>query len=145
MRWETPLADLYTALTTRFAESTILAGKLRNTAVDRDGGVVRDNYLLLFTSANPDELLTDRETREQTAADDGRWGFTLRAVAVDPDGCNLLLREAFAELVGWAPTVTGFHASKIRHEGSERIRPDNTLRPPLFFGEDDYYVRLTRT
>ncbi|MBL5975370.1 MAG: hypothetical protein D3X82_16880 [Candidatus Leucobacter sulfamidivorax] len=139
------MADLHTALTARFAGSTILDGKLRDTAVDRDGGVVRGNYLLLFTSANPDELLTERETREQTAGDDGRWFFTLRAVAVDPGGCTLLLGEAFAELVGWAPTVAGFTASRIRHEGAEQIRPDNTLRPPLFFGEDDYSVRLTRT
>lgn len=140
-RWEMPLADIAALITARFDTSPILTGKLRDTALDEHGKVVRGNYLLLFSTANPDELVTDRHTKPQTVDDVGRWEWTVRAVAVDPDGVRLLLREAFTLLVGWRPIVAGRRPSKVKHEGAEPIRPDRSLGSPLYFGEDDYSMR----
>lgn len=135
------MTDIHALIVDRLDSSALLAGKLRDTAFDEAGEIVRGNYLLLFSSATPDRLVTHREARAQAADDDGIWSWTVRAVAVDPDGCRLLLADVFARLVGWQPEIPGRTPGRVRHDGSERIKPDTKLSPPLYFGEDDYSVR----
>jgi len=135
------LADLAALIRARFDESPLLADKLRDTALDEHGQLYRDNYLLLFLPANPSTLTDERCAREQQATDPGIWEWTVRAVAVDTDGARLLLREAFTMLVGWKPDIPGREPTKVRHTGSEPVLADRSIRPALYYGEDDYTLR----
>ena len=138
------MSDPFALVQARLEAASILAGKVRDMALTPAGEVFQGNYLLLFMSANPDELVTERQSRSAQADDDADWVFTVRAVAVDTDGARMLARAAFSQLLGWAPSLAGRTFSKVSHDGAEPVREDTTLKPSLFFAEDDYSVRSWR-
>lgn len=138
------MSDPFALVKARLESAPILAGRVRDTALTPTGEVFHGNYLLLFMAANPDELVTERLGRSSQPGDDADWVFTVRAVAVDAAGVRLLAQAAFSQLVGWVPTLSGRKFSAVSHEGAVLVREDPTLKPSLFFAEDDYSVRSWR-
>lgn len=139
------MSDPFALVKARLEAATVLSGRVRDTALTPTGEVFQGNYLLLFMGANPDELVTERLGRSSQAGDDADWVFTVRSVAVDAAGVRLLAQAAFKQLVGWVPSAAGVKFSAVAHDGSEFVREDTSLKPSLFFAEDDYSVRSWRT
>lgn len=107
-----------------------LMERVRDSATDRDGEVVRSTYLVLY-GAGPDEL------------DDGRWGsiprpdsdalyvFPVKAVSEDAEGVRLLV-NLVKGFVGKKASVAGRRCDPIKID-FEAAQVDNTVSPPMHF------------
>lgn len=117
----------------------LFPGKVDDTArVDSEGDYLRENYLILTGAAT--SLVGDRQGRGQTPDDNAVWDFTVRAVGIDPGICRDMLKRARG-LVGWVPDVDGRRCFAVRHTGSTKPSPDTSVRPPLFYADNDFSFR----
>ena len=102
----------FAAFKARMEASTVLAGKVVPVARRDKDGLVRANYVVARTSA-PDTIDAYRLTVVNTFASDRRFTWDVRAVAVDPDGLNVLTEAVLGQLVGHRLMVSGRECSPI--------------------------------
>jgi hypothetical protein len=122
----------------------LLDGHVEDTArVDQTGLPIRDNYVILF-GGGPDVLDDDRLAAPQLPDSDAEFSYTVRSVAIDADGARMLSGRAFSRFVGVVPTVEGRKCRRIRHTGGAPVVADNSVRPPLFYCDDDYALNSDR-
>lgn len=132
----------FEAIKARLQSSPRLVGKVFDTVRRDSGGVLvtDENYLVLF-GGRPAELGQDRLIHSQVPDDDAVFDFVVRGVGVDPGSAAAMLREAAGLLVAWAPVVAGRFCRPVRFMGGDQIRPDGSVMPSLYFGDDEYELR----
>lgn len=64
--------------------------------------------------------------------------YTLHSVGTDPQQARAVAERAFAQLLGYRPTITGRRCGRYRHTYSQQIQIDDTAKPPLWFGVDEF-------
>lgn len=65
------------------------------------------------------------------------WQTTV--VGVSAAQCRAALDRATAALEDWRPAVTGWTASKVEHESSQPLRPDESLPDRVVFYATDQW------
>lgn len=115
----------------------LLATRVRDSAVNDKGEVVRDNYVVLF-GAGPGELDDDRYGSIPRPESDAVYELPGKAVGTDPEAVRLVLSEVKA-IVGVKPAITGRRADPVTVE-FENVKVDNSVSPPMYFS--DFWVRF---
>ena len=130
----------FAAVKALFEAVPLLAGKVHDSAFDKDGEVARGNYVVLY-GAGPDVLDDGREVSVTIARpdSDADYEFGGKAVGTDP-GAVLLILDAAKSLVGRKPVVPGRRCDPITVD-FERVKVDNSVSPPLYFS--DFFVSFT--
>lgn len=135
----------YLAVKTRIEEDPDLDGKGYETArVNQDGILVRGVYWMLY-GGGPAELGGDRLYRSQEVHDNAVFDFTVRSVAPDAAGVFAVSQRVSDQLVGWVPQIPGRRCRPVRHTGGDKVRADNSVKPPLYYMDDEYELRSTFT
>ena len=124
-------------------ESNRFSLPVYTTLVDKDGNPIRGNYYVLF-HGGPDEVNDDRLTKGQDPDSDRLFVYTVRCVAVTDEFVDDMSAEAFSLLLNWAPVVSGRVCSTVRHAGSDPVKADTAVLPPLYFGDDEYELDSRR-
>lgn len=123
---------------------TVLAGRVHNTlVVDTSGLPVRDTYVVLF-GGPPDELDDDRLSSPQTMRSDAEYEYTARSVSVTADGALAVAERVASRLVGFQPLVAARSCEPMRLVRSFPVEVDSSVRPPLFFCDQDFLLRSSR-
>lgn len=107
-----------------------LAGRVRDSVTDRDGGLVRGTYLVLY-GAGPSELDDGRYGGIPRPDSDALYEFPLRAVSIDAEGVRLLA-GLVQSVVGRKPSVADRKTDPLTVE-FEAAQVDNSVSPPLHF------------
>lgn len=115
----------------------VLSGRVRDTAVGRDGELVRDNYVVLF-GAGPEQLDDGRYGEIPRPESDAEFEFPARAVGTDPGAVRLVL-DAVRSVVGRKPVIAGRRCDPVVVE-FDSVKVDNSVSPPLYFS--DFWVRF---
>ena len=79
---------------------------------------------------------SDREADERVTHAQG-WQTT--TVGVSAAQCRAALDRVHARLENWIPAVSGWTASKVEHESSQPIRPDESLPDRAVFYATDQW------
>lgn len=131
----------YNAVKDRLEDASALSDKVFDSArLNADGTFVRANYIILF-GGSPAELGGDRQFRQQVADDNAVFDFTLRGVGTSATAARSMLMAAATQLVGWVPQISGRYCRPVRFTGGDDPRPDMSVKPPLFFADDEYELR----
>lgn len=134
----------FQAVIARLEEDDALDGKVHDAArVDANGELVREVYVVVF-GGSPAELGRDRLYKQQVLEDDAVFDFTIRSVAPTPAGCRAVATHVAAQLVDFAPTVEGRRCRPIRFTGGDDVRPDISIKPPIYFLDEEYELRSLR-
>lgn len=113
-----------------------LAGRVFDTALERDGTPRKGTYVVIFLG-NPD-LQPGRLTMAQTPDSDAVIDFTVRCVTEGADGLRDIASSTFNALVGKKPAVDGRSCSKIAHRAGDHFGWDTDATPPAYLADDDY-------
>lgn len=79
---------------------------------------------------------SDREADERVTHTQG-WQTTV--VAGSAAQCRAALDRVHARLENWTPTVTGWTCSKVEHEDSQPLKPDESLPDRVVFYATDQW------
>jgi hypothetical protein len=79
---------------------------------------------------------SDREADERVTHAQG-WQTTV--VGSSAAQCRAALDRATSRLENWRPTVTGWTCSKVEHESSQPVRPDESLPDRVVFYATDQW------
>lgn len=112
-------------------------------AVDESGKPFTGSYYVLY-GGGPDVVDDGRFTKGQDAQSDRELSYTVRCVSPTAQGARVLAELAFAQLVGWTPTVAGRRCRPIRHTGSDPATLDSNVLPAVFYADDDYELISAR-
>jgi hypothetical protein len=122
-----------------------LAGKGHDSARrDNIGALIRDTYWILF-GGSPDELDDNRFTKAQDINSTAEFVYTIRSVSVTADGARAEADKIAVRLVGVKLTVAGRRLDAIRLTSGGEVRPDESVRPPLYFCDDEYTLVSRRS
>lgn len=116
----------------------LLSGRVRDTVHDRDGGLVRDNYVVLY-GAGPDSLDDGRYGSIPRPDSDAEYTLPGKAVGMTPGVVRDAL-TAVRSIVGRKPVVPGRRCDPVTIE-FESVKVDNSVSPPLYFS--DFFVSFT--
>ncbi len=132
----------YDAVKSRLEDLPALQGKVfDSTRRDSSGALVRTNYIVLF-GGSPAELGGDRAFRSQVVDDNAVFDFTVRGVGVTATSAREMLAAASRQLVSWTPSIPGRYCRPVRFTGGDDYpRPDESVKPPLFYADDEYELR----
>lgn len=127
--------EYFQALKARMELSPVMVGKVFDTLrMNPDGGLIRDNYVLLF-SPLPVNVPQTRLAQVQTFADDVEFEVDLRVIAVNPAGVRLWASKVMQQLVGHQVAITGRQPAKLTVSGGSRVREDQSVKPFLYFSD----------
>lgn len=130
----------FAAVKARLEASSVLAGRVYNTfAVDASGAPIRTAYVILYGGA-PDVLNDDRVTAPQSRDSDAEYVYTVRSVGPTADSALATADVATGQLIGFVPTVAGRRCSKIKLEDGGVVELDNSIKPPLFYIDQDFLL-----
>lgn len=132
----------FEAVKARLELDTALAGQVRDTIYDGAGEVVHGSYVVLFGGA-PDLLDDNRATKIQDQDSTATYVYTVRSVSTTPGGVRSVVAKVVAQIVGFAPTVTGRRCDTLRLTHTTGVDKDATVKPPLYF-EDDEFTLVSR-
>jgi hypothetical protein len=131
----------YLAVRDRLEEDPALDGRGYDSArVNEDGSLVRDTYWILY-GGSPSELGGDRLYKSQEIDDNAVFDFTVRSAAPTAAGVFAESQKVQDQLVGFVPVIIGRRCRKVRLTGSDKIRADNSVKPPLFYLDDEFELR----
>jgi hypothetical protein len=131
----------YLAVKTRLEEEQALDGRGYESArVNEDGSLVRDTYWILY-GGSPTELGGDRLYKSQEIDDNAVFDFTVRSAAPTVAGVFAESQKVQDQLVGFVPQIPGRRCRKVRLTGSDKVRADNSVKPPLFYVDDEFELR----
>lgn len=133
--------DHYLAVFNRIETDPALDNRGYESArVNADGTLVRDTYWILF-GGGPAELGGDRLYLSQEIDDNAVFDFTVRSVSTTTAGVFATSQKVQDKLVGWAPDIAGRLCRKMRLTGSDSVKADNSVKPPLFYVDDEFELR----
>lgn len=131
----------YEAVKERLEGDAALADKVFDTSrINADGELIRANYLILY-GGSPAELGGDRLFKQQVQGDNGVFDFTVRGVGVTATSARTMLAAASAQLVNWIPEIAGRNCRPMKFTGGGDIRTDTSVKPPLYYADDEYELR----
>jgi hypothetical protein len=131
----------YDAVFAQIDDEDSLHGKGHETVrTDADGRLVRDIYWILF-GGSPSELGGDRLTRSQVVDDNAVFDFTVRSVGTSTAAATAESEKVQAQLIGWTPQIDGRRCRPVKFSGADKVRPDNSVKPPLFYVDDEFELR----
>ena len=93
-------------------------------------------YPYVIVYADGGTKSSDREADERIQHAQG-WQTT--TVGVSAAQCRAALDRVHARLENWTPAVSGWTASKVEHESSQPIRPDESLPDRTVFYATDQW------
>lgn len=137
------IREHYEAMHDRLESHEALAGKVDDTLrYDEDGKYRRENYIVLLGGA-PVAMGGERQARKLTANDNAVFDWALRHVGISPDAVRLLMEASAAQLAGWVPTIVGRRCSAMHYPPNQNpeIRPENSVKPPLFYADVEWVLR----
>lgn len=138
------ITEHYAAVLAHLEDNPAMAGHVHDSALlTADGKLVRGTYWILF-GGKPDTLDDGRQTSPQHAAADADFVYTLRSVSVSATLCRNASAEGFKQLVGFVPEVEGRSCTGITFIRGEDPEPDNDVKPPLFWCDDEYTLHSSR-
>lgn len=72
----------------------------------------------------------------------GRRTLWVHSVGMSKGQADAVAEKVIARYNGWRPEVPGYTCEPMTHEASQPVQKDDTVRPPLYFGVDqfDYYT-----
>lgn len=118
-----------------------LDGKGNESAkVNSDGSLKRETYWILW-GGSPAELGGDRLYKSQEIDDNAVFDFTVRSVSTTVAGVFAESQFVQQQLVGWVPDIAGRRCRKVRLSGSDKVRADDSVKPPLFYIDDEFELR----
>lgn len=110
-----------------------LVGKVHAAAlVTSDGKLQRSTYVIVYPTP-PDELNDERMSVKASVESKATYHYEVRAVAVSALGCADLVDRLLDKLVGARPVVAGRKISSLSLDTVDRVLPDNSVSPPLYF------------
>lgn len=128
----------YAAVKARLEAAAVLTGRVHSAmAFAADGKPIRTAYVILY-GGGPDDLDDDRFTAAQSVDSTAEYVYPVRAVGPTADSALATASVAFAQLVGAKLTVTGRRLDAIRHTFSRPVEMDDSVKPPLFYCDDEY-------
>jgi hypothetical protein len=131
----------YLAVFDRLEEDAALDGRGYESArVNVDGTLVRDTYWILW-GGSPSDLGGDRLFKSQEIDDNAVFDFTVRSVSPTVEGVFAESQKVQDQLVGWVPDIAGRRCRKVRLSGSDKVKADNSVKPPLFYVDDEFELR----
>lgn len=133
------IADVYSAVKSRLELNPVLAGKVHPSArLEADGDLVRSNYVILYP---PPPILDDgRVTKAQDINSDATFMVDGKVVAVDALGCAFLADAVLAQMVGHKLVLSGRRCDPAKLDDMDKVRPDNSVSPPLFFCDISFEI-----
>lgn len=103
-----------------------------------DGTLLYDTYVVLY-GGGPEMLDDERATAAIRANSTVEYVYTTRSVAPDAAGCRSVHDHVATQVAGYVLTVSGRACRPIRHTGGDaNPLPDDSVRPPLFFMDDEW-------
>jgi hypothetical protein len=131
----------YLAVFGRLEEDDALDGRGYESArVDANGALIRETYWILW-GGSPAELGGDRLFKSQETDDNAVFDFTVRSVSTTVEGVFLESQKVQEQLVGWVPEIAGRRCRKVRLTGSDKVKADPSVKPPLFYVDDEFELR----
>jgi len=143
------ISEHFGALKSRLEEHVGLSGKVRDTSWATWSGDAptyeRTNYVILF-GGSPTEVGGARQGRSQDSSDELLFDFTARAVGTSPTACRAVLDAVMGQFFKWTPEVDGRRCTRLYYPPSQNpdVKPDNSIRPPLFFADTEWSFRSFR-
>lgn len=110
---------------------------VRDTVYDPAGAIVRGSYVVLF-GGSPDDLDDDRFSNVPDLNSKAEYVYTTRSVSTTPDGVRAVQTHVFTQLVGTVLTVTDRKCDPLRHTHGDDIQADASVKPPLFYADDEW-------
>ena len=101
-----------------------------------DSRPTRPTYPYVIVYADGGVKSSDREADERVTHAQG-WQTT--TVGVSAAQCRAALDRVHARLENWTPAVSSWTASKVEHESSQPIRPDESLPDRVVFYATDQW------
>lgn len=108
--------------------------------LDGEGRLIRDIYWILF-GGGPAEIGGDRLVLSQVVDDNAVFDFTVRSVGTSVDSAMAESKKVQDQLIGWTPTIAGRRCRPVKFSGADKVRPDNSVKPPLFYVDDEFELR----
>jgi len=135
----------FSAFKARLEGDSALSGKGYDSARrNTDGILIRDTYWIPFGGA-PENLDDDRFTKPQDADSNAEYVYTVRAVSPTPDGCRAVVDKVTAQLAGAVLAVTGRELDPLRLTASDDPRPDDSVKPPIYFADTEWTLVSRRS
>jgi hypothetical protein len=110
--------------------------------VDEQGQPVRapQRYVLVHSNrgiARPDRLAGFSLRMRKT--------YWVHSVGASQAQADAVAERVIAKLLDWTPAVDGFSCERITHEASQPVQRDDAVRPPLYYGVDQFDFFTTPT
>lgn len=126
------------AVKDRLEESPVLAGRGHDTfAVDASGAPIRTAYWILY-GGGPESLGDGRVTGPQSLDSDAVYVYTVRSVGSTANSALATAELAAAQLVGFRPDIEGRRCQKMRLTDGGEVDADDSLKPPLFYIDQEF-------
>lgn len=91
-------------------------------------------YAALYT--NTGSYPQDRFTGPQGGT--VTYTYWLHWIGSTPDQAQSIAERGLEQLLNWRPVIDGYSCSRMLHRVSQPIQFDDVVRPPLFFGIDQF-------
>lgn len=131
--------DGFKGLLTADAQLTVEEVARVNTA----GTPIRAAYVVV-SGNEPEEWADDRFTIPPSSDATATFAYNVRSVAPDADGVRLLRARVFGLLIGKKFAVTGRAIDAIAFDNGSRVIPDDAVKPPLFYADDEFLFTSRR-
>lgn len=123
----------FNAIKGRIEGDAALVGKVFDTVrLDDAGGLIRDNYVILYRSA-PSSFDNGRLTAVSQYASEATFLVDFRAVGTSATQCGAVMDKVLTQLLGHRLLVTGRVCSPIVLDSSDPVRADQSVKPFLFY------------
>lgn len=64
--------------------------------------------------------------------------YWVHAVGMSKKQAEAVSERVLAKLLNWAPDVPGWQCEPVTHEASQPVQKDDTFKPPLYSGVDQF-------
>jgi len=102
--------------------------------LDDGGGFIRDAYVIL-SPCLPVEISSGRFTADALITSPATFIFDVTCVAETALMAGRVMERVLAQTLGQRPVISGRRVSAITLESADKVLPDATVKPPLFYGD----------
>lgn len=125
--------DYFEVLFAQLKGSAKLADKTHDSLrLDPDGGLIQDNYVVLFTPTMGD-LSGLSVTKEPDLSADIPFEVEVRVVGTSVATARKMLSVATGRFIGFRVTADGRQPVMLRCTGTTPVRPDTDVKPFLYW------------
>lgn len=123
----------FNAIKARIENDAALTGKVFDTVrIDDAGGLIRDNYVILYRSG-PDSYVNGRLTAVSQYASEANFIVEIRAVGTSTVSCGAVTDKVMNQLIGHILNVPGRVCSPITKDSSNKVITDQSVKPFLYY------------